>query len=178
MRRFAQIDVFGDGDGDGNPLAVVIDGDGLSTSQMQRFAHWMNLSETAFLLTPSEPGADYRVRIFTTSRELPFAGHPTLGSAHAWLQAHDDAGRTSIVQECGAGLIELRRIDGRLAFAAPPLLRSGPARRRDARRADGDARHCRGRRRRARLDRQRPGLGERAAQRRRTGPCPHPPCPR
>jgi PhzF family phenazine biosynthesis protein len=129
MRRFAQIDVFG-GDGghggDGNPLAVVIDGDGLSTAEMQRFANWTNLSETTFLLTPTEAGADYRVRIFTTSRELPFAGHPTLGSAHAWSQASGAAERVSIVQECGAGLIKLRRIDGRLAFAAPPLLRSGP----------------------------------------------------
>ena len=80
MRRFAQIDVFGDGDGDGNPLAVVIDGDGLSSAQMQRFATWMNLAETTFLLTPSEPEADYRGRIFTTTRELPFAGHPTLRS--------------------------------------------------------------------------------------------------
>jgi PhzF family phenazine biosynthesis protein len=126
MRRFAQIDVFGDGDGDGNPLAVVIDGDGLSTAQMQRFANWTNLSETTFLLTPTRPGADYRVRIFTTSRELPFAGHPTLGSGHAWLGVNPDAEPTSIVQECGAGLITLYRIDGRLAFAAPPLLRSGP----------------------------------------------------
>ncbi len=126
MRRFAQIDVFGDALGDGNPVAVVIDGAGLSSEQMQRFASWTNLSETTFLLPPREPGADYRVRIFTTSRELPFAGHPTLGSAHAWAQAHDASARTSIVQECEAGLIELRRVDGRLAFAAPPLLRSGP----------------------------------------------------
>jgi predicted PhzF superfamily epimerase YddE/YHI9 len=93
---------------------------------MQRFANWANLAETTFLLTPTRPGADYRVRIFTPSRELPFAGHPTLGSAHAWSRARGDAEPDSIVQECGAGLISLRRIDGRLAFAAPPLLRGGP----------------------------------------------------
>jgi hypothetical protein len=126
MRRFAQVDVFGDKSGDGNPLAVVVDGDGLSTEQMQRLANWTNLSETTFLLAPTEPAADYRVRIFTTSRELPFAGHPTLGSAHAWLEHHGEAERGSLVQECGAGLVELRRAGGRLAFAAPPLRRSGP----------------------------------------------------
>jgi len=126
-RRFAQVDVFGDGPGYGNPVAVVIDGDGLDEAELQRFANWTNLSETTFLLAPTQGGADYRVRIFTTSRELPFAGHPTLGSAHAWLQAAGGGGRDRVVQECAAGLIELRRGDGgRLSFAGPPLVRSGP----------------------------------------------------
>ncbi len=126
MRRFAQVDVFGDGAGHGNPVAVVVDGEGLGEAELQRFANWTNLSETTFLLPPTQPGADYRVRIFTTSRELPFAGHPTLGSAHAWLEATGEHDRKRLVQECGAGLIELRRADNRLAFAAPPLVRSGP----------------------------------------------------
>jgi PhzF family phenazine biosynthesis protein len=126
-RRFAQIDVFGDGAAYGNPVAVLIDGDGLDDAELQRFANWTNLSETTFLLPPTQPGADYRVRIFTPSRELPFAGHPTLGSAHAWLQASGDDSRERVVQECEAGLIEVRRdADGRLAFAGPPLIRSGP----------------------------------------------------
>ena len=125
MHRFAQIDVFGSDDGDGNALAVVLDADDLDDRAMARFANWMNLSETTFLLTPTQPGADYRVLIFTTSRELPFAGHPTLGSAHAWLQADGPAGRERIVQECGAGLVEIR-CGERLAFAGPPLVRSGP----------------------------------------------------
>jgi len=123
--RFAQVDVFGDGQDYGNPVAVVIDADGLADAQLQRFANWTNLSETTFLLPPTRGGADYRVRIFTTSRELPFAGHPTLGSAHAWLEANGRRAADRIVQECDAGLIEIRRGD-RLAFAAPPLIRSGP----------------------------------------------------
>lgn len=111
----------------GNPLAVVLDADGLSTEAMQRFARWTNLSETTFVLPPTSPEADYRVRIFTLARELPFAGHPTLGTCHAWLAAggtprHPDR----IVQECGAGLVTVRRGEHGLAFAAPPLLRSGP----------------------------------------------------
>ncbi|HET9126085.1 MAG TPA: PhzF family phenazine biosynthesis protein [Solirubrobacteraceae bacterium] len=126
QRRFAQVDVFGDELGYGNPVAVVVDGDGLSDEDLQRFAHWTNLSETTFLLPPTRPGADYRVRIFTTSRELPFAGHPTLGSAHAWLETTGAEVRSRVVQECGVGLIELHRDAGRLAFAAPPLIRSGP----------------------------------------------------
>jgi PhzF family phenazine biosynthesis protein len=93
---------------------------------MQAFARWMNLSETAFLLAPTSPEADYRVRIFTTSRELPFAGHPTLGSCHAWLGARGSRHRGDVVQECGVGLVRIRRAGGRLAFAAPPLRRSGP----------------------------------------------------
>jgi PhzF family phenazine biosynthesis protein len=126
-RHFAQVDVFGDGTAYGNPVAVVIDGDGLDDAELQWFANWTNLSETTFLLPPTKPGADYRVRIFTPSRELPFAGHPTLGSAHAWLEASGQILRERVVQECGVGLIEVRRgPGGRLAFAGPPLTRSGP----------------------------------------------------
>jgi PhzF family phenazine biosynthesis protein len=126
-RRFAQIDVFGDGVAYGNPVAVVIDGEGLEDAELQRFANWTNLSETTFLLSPTQEGADYRVRIFTPSREMPFAGHPTLGSAHAWLESQADGDREHIVQQCEAGLITVRRGDGgRLAFAGPPLFRSGP----------------------------------------------------
>lgn len=126
-RRFQQVDVFSPVPFLGNPLAVVVDGDGLTTEQMQRFSSWTNLSETTFLLPPTTPEADYRVRIFALARELPFAGHPTLGSCHAWLTAGGvprDAGR--IVQECGAGLVPIRRSEHGLAFAAPPLLRTGP----------------------------------------------------
>lgn len=111
----------------GNPLAVVLDADGLSTEVMQQFATWMNLSETTFLLPPSSGQADYRVRIFTPAAELPFAGHPTLGTCHAWLEAGGQpASPEVIVQECGAGLVQVRRTEGGLAFAAPPLVRSGP----------------------------------------------------
>jgi PhzF family phenazine biosynthesis protein len=128
MRRFAQVDVFTDLLFRGNPVAVVLGADGLTDEEMQRFANWTNLSETTFVLSPTTPEADYRVRIFTTAEELPFAGHPTLGTCHAWLEsggtpAKDDA----IVQECGAGLVRLRRDpSGRLSFATPPLTRSGP----------------------------------------------------
>ncbi len=125
MRRFAQVDVFGDGDGYGNPVAVVLDAEGLGDAQLQAFADWTNLSETTFLLPPTDPQADYRVRIFTPTTELPFAGHPTLGSAHAWLQAAGEP-RDRVVQQCEAGLIAVRRDGERLAFAAPPLRRSGP----------------------------------------------------
>jgi PhzF family phenazine biosynthesis protein len=128
VRRFIQVDVFGDGGTTGNPLAVVSDAEGLSDTEMQDFAVWTNLSETTFLLPPTQAGADYRVRIFTPSGELPFAGHPTLGSAHAWLagggRPQDEA--AGPVQECGVGLVQLRGIDGRLAFAAPPRRRSEP----------------------------------------------------
>jgi PhzF family phenazine biosynthesis protein len=122
-RRFAQVDVFSTDPGGGNPVAVVLDAEGLSTEQMQRFAAWTNLSETTYVLPPTAPGADYRVRIFTGSRELPFAGHPTLGTCHAWAGG---AEAERIVQECAAGLIEIRRTPDGLAFAAPPLIRSGP----------------------------------------------------
>lgn len=126
-RRFQQVDVFSPEPFRGNPLAVVLDGEGLTTDEMQDFSRWTNLSETTFLLPPTTPEADYRVRIFTLARELPFAGHPTLGSCHAWLTAGGvprDAGR--LVQECGAGLVPIRRTGHGLAFAAPPLLRTGP----------------------------------------------------
>ena len=126
-RTFKQVDVFGAGPYLGNPLAVVLDGAGLSDEQMQGFAAWTNLSETTFFLPPTALGADYRLRIFTPARELPFAGHPTLGSCHAWLQA---GGRSKnpdhVVQECGAGLVQIKHNGSRLAFAAPKLLRSGP----------------------------------------------------
>lgn len=128
MRRaFRQVDVFSDRPFLGNPLAVVVDGEGISDQDMQRFTRWMNLSETTFLLPPTSPEADYRVRIFTLARELPFAGHPTLGSCHVWLAEGGRPKRPDrIVQECGAGLVPLRPIEGGLAFAAPPLERSGP----------------------------------------------------
>jgi len=110
----------------GNPVAVVLDADGLTTEEMQRFAHWTNLSETTFVLPPAAEGADYRVRIFTPVLELPFAGHPTLGTCHAWLEA---GGRPQaagqVVQECAAGLVPVRTTAEGLAFAAPPLVRSG-----------------------------------------------------
>jgi PhzF family phenazine biosynthesis protein len=126
-RAFLQVDVFTTARYGGNPVAVVLDGDGLSTEAMQSFAHWTNLSETTFVLPPEDPGADYRVRIFTPVVELPFAGHPTLGTCHAWLQAGGTPARDDVfVQECGAGLVRVRRTGDGLAFAAPPLLRSGP----------------------------------------------------
>ncbi|MFZ2014035.1 MAG: PhzF family phenazine biosynthesis protein [Nocardioides sp.] len=126
MREFRQVDVFSSEPLRGNPVAVVHDAEGLSDEEMRRFAHWTNLSETTFLMPPTDPAADYRLRIFTPGAELPFAGHPTLGSAHAWLEA-GGAPRADgeVVQECGAGLVRIRRGE-RLAFAAPPLLRSGP----------------------------------------------------
>lgn len=120
------IDVFGSGPFSGNPLAVVSGADVLSTDEMQRLTRWFNLSETTFLLRPTHPQADYRVRIFSLDRELPFAGHPTLGSCHAWLSANGmPSNEAAIVQECGAGLVTIRRSHGRLCFAAPPLIRSG-----------------------------------------------------
>jgi PhzF family phenazine biosynthesis protein len=126
-RPFSQVDVFTSVPYRGNPVAVVLDADGLATEEMHRFAHWTNLSETTFVLPPTDPGADYRVRIFTPSTELPFAGHPTLGTCHAWLAAGGTPRRDGvIVQECGAGLVTLRRTADGLAFAAPPVLRDGP----------------------------------------------------
>ncbi|MSP49453.1 MAG: PhzF family phenazine biosynthesis protein [Alphaproteobacteria bacterium] len=127
MTRFAyrQVDVFSATALKGNPLGVVIGADGLSDRQMAAFANWTNLSETTFLLEPTTKDADYRVRIFTVARELPFAGHPTLGTCHVWLAAGGKPRRSEVVQECGAGLIRLRRDGTRLAFAAPPLKRSG-----------------------------------------------------
>lgn len=129
-RRFMQVDVFTHEPLKGNPLAVVLDADGMDDATMRSFARWTNLSETAFLLPPTQPGADYRVRVFTPDRELPFAGHPTLGSCHAWLQGGGRPRDEVIVQECGLGLVRVRRqatAQGpRLAFAAPPLRRGGP----------------------------------------------------
>ena len=125
MLPFRQVDVFSAEPWLGNPLAVVHDADGLTDEQMARFARWTNLSETTFLCTPTDPQADYRVRIWTTGGELPFAGHPTIGSAHAWLEAGGVARGDVLVQECGAGLVDVRR-SPRLGFAAPPLRRSGP----------------------------------------------------
>ena len=123
---FSQVDVFAPGPKAGNPEAVVHDAEDLSTEQMQSFANWTNLSETTFLLKPSHPEADYRLRIFTPVSELPFAGHPTLGSAHAWLENGGRPRRDGqLVQECEAGLVNIRRADAELSFAAPPLLRSG-----------------------------------------------------
>lgn len=147
-RPFSQVDVFGSGACSGNPVAVVLDAEGLSTEVMQRFARWTNLSETTFVLPPQSAEADYRVRIFTPALELPFAGHPTLGTCHAWLQGGGeprDPGE--IVQHCGAGLVRVRRETDRkrtsfriaktsaFSFAAPPLARSGPASEEEAARA-------------------------------------------
>jgi PhzF family phenazine biosynthesis protein len=124
-RPFLQVDVFTTEPYRGNPVAVVLDGEGLDTEDMQRVARWTNLSETTFVLPPSVPDADYAVRIFTPTQELPFAGHPTLGTCHAWLASSgSDADR--VVQECQAGLVPVRRTPDGLAFAAPPLLRTGP----------------------------------------------------
>ena len=130
-RRFSQLDVFTDQPMRGNPLAVVHDAGGLGDTEMAAFARWTNLSETTFLLPPDDPGADYKLRIFTPGGELPFAGHPTLGSCHAWLAAGGlprDA--RTVVQQCGVGLVRVRRegsgAGARLAFAAPALRRSGP----------------------------------------------------
>jgi PhzF family phenazine biosynthesis protein len=128
QRNFKQVDVFTAVPYRGNALAVVLDGSGLSDEEMQHFARWTNLSETTFLLPPQDETADYRVRIFTPGGELPFAGHPTLGSCHAWLEAGGKArARTFIVQECKAGLVKIRRGGARPAFAAPPVKRSSPS---------------------------------------------------
>jgi PhzF family phenazine biosynthesis protein len=128
QREFKQVDVFTATAYRGNPLAVVLDGAGLDDEAMQSFARWTNLSETTFLLPPTQPGADYRVRIFTPGGELPFAGHPTLGSCHAWLEAGGTPRRAEeILQECGVGLVRIRRDAPRLAFAAPAMKRSAPS---------------------------------------------------
>jgi PhzF family phenazine biosynthesis protein len=127
LRQFRQVDVFTETAYGGNPLAVVLGADGLTTGQMQRFANWTNLSETTFVVEPSDDRADYLVRIFTPSQELPFAGHPTLGTCHAWLEAGGtprEPGRVS--QQCGAGLVTVATSQEGLRFAAPPLVRSGP----------------------------------------------------
>ncbi len=123
---FSQVDVFGVAPLSGNPVAVVHDADGLSDEEMARLARWTNLSETTFLLPPTEASADYRLRIFTPTSELPFAGHPTLGSAHAWLGAGGvPASPGRLVQQCGLGLVEILQQESSLAFRAPDLLRDG-----------------------------------------------------
>ena len=123
---FSQVDVFSSVPSLGNAVAVVHDAHGVTDEEMARFARWTNLSETTYLLPATDPEADYRLRIWTPDRELPFAGHPTLGSAHAWLEAGGvPSNEAELVQECGAGLVRVRRGE-RLAFAGPPLLRSGP----------------------------------------------------
>jgi PhzF family phenazine biosynthesis protein len=126
-RPFAEVDVFSDVAYTGNPVAVVLDAAGLTTEQMQAVARWMNLSETTFVLDPTDPDADYQVRIFTPGLELPFAGHPTLGTCHAWI-AHtsQSEAKEAFVQQSADGLVPVRRTSGGLAFAAPPLTRQGP----------------------------------------------------
>jgi PhzF family phenazine biosynthesis protein len=126
QRPFQQVDVFTTTAYLGNPVAVVLDANGMSGDDMQRFANWTNLSETTFVLPPTADGADYRVRIFTPAAELPFAGHPTLGTCHAWLSAGGADRNGLVIQECQAGLVPVRRTPDGLAFAAPALLRSGP----------------------------------------------------
>ncbi len=124
-RPFQQVDVFTATPYRGNPLAVVLQADGLDDATMQAFARWTNLSETTFVLAPTEAGADYRVRIFTPGGELQFAGHPTLGSCHAWLAAGGKPqAHAQVVQQCGVGLVSIRRDGERLAFGAPNLARS------------------------------------------------------
>lgn len=136
MKSFKQVDVFTAVPYFGNPVAVVIGADGIETEQMQQFAEWTNLSETTFLLEPTDPSADYRVRIFTPGAELPFAGHPTIGTCHAWLEAGGTPkSEGTIIQECALGLIELRRTNGRISFAAPDPTRSGPVATEDIARA-------------------------------------------
>jgi PhzF family phenazine biosynthesis protein len=127
LRQFREVDVFTDVPYQGNPLAVVLGADGLTTEQMQRFANWTNLSETTFVLEPNASSADYRVRIFTPSQELPFAGHPTLGTCHAWLEAGGAPRiRGMMIQQCEAGLVTVSADEDGLKFGAPPLIRSGP----------------------------------------------------
>jgi PhzF family phenazine biosynthesis protein len=127
LRQFREVDVFTDVPYQGNALAVVLGADGLGTDQMQRFASWTNLAETTFVLEPDSSQADYRVRIFTPSQELPFAGHPTLGTCHAWLEAGGSPRtRGMIIQQCGAGLVTVAADEDGLKFGAPPLVRSGP----------------------------------------------------
>lgn len=126
-RPFKQVDVFTNVLGLGNPVAVVLDAHGLSDKTLFEFARWTNLSETTFVLPPVHPDADYRVRILTPTAEFPFAGHPTIGTCHAWLEAGGVPKQAdAIMQECGVGLVPIRRDGDRLAFATPPLMRSGP----------------------------------------------------
>lgn len=124
-RRFRLVDVFGERPLTGNPLAVVIDSEDLSSEEMLDMTRWLNFSETTFLSPPHSPDADYHVRIFSLAGELPFAGHPTLGSCHVWQSLADES-RDEIVQECGVGLVALRRSGTRISFEAPDLIREGP----------------------------------------------------
>ena len=127
LRPFRQVDVFTDTPYQGNPLAVVLAADGVPPGQMRQFANWTNLSETTFVLPPDDDRADYKVRIFTPTQELPFAGHPTLGTCHAWLEAGGTPRQPGVVvQQCGAGLVAIATEEHGLKFAAPALLRSGP----------------------------------------------------
>lgn len=126
MLKFQQVDVFSSQRMGGNPLAVVMDADDLDTATMAKFANWTNLSETTFLLKPTVPDADYRVRIFTPQQELPFAGYPTLGSCHAWLSLGGKPGRAEVIQQCDVGLIRIRRDGDTLSFLAPDLIKTGP----------------------------------------------------
>lgn len=120
------VDVFGSSAISGNPLAVIVGAEALAAEEMQRLTRWFNLSETAFLLSPTDPVADYRIRIFSLDREMPFAGHPTLGTSHVWLKSGGvPKGGSDLIQECGAGLVRIRRDQDQLSFAAPPLIRSG-----------------------------------------------------
>lgn len=123
---FQLVDVFGSGPFTGNPVAV-FDGENLDTEAMQQIARWMNLSETTFLFPPTKPEADYQVRIFTLERELPFAGHPTLGTCHAWVERSSNGTKDRVVQECPAGLVTVQRRNRLWAFEAPPLVKSGAA---------------------------------------------------
>lgn len=125
-RRFRLVDVFGERPLTGNPLAVVVDSDGLSTDEMLEITRWLNFSETTFLSPPESSEADYKVRIFTLAGELPFAGHPTLGSCHVWQSLAGKSNDHEIVQECGVGLVRLRRSDDGMAFEAPALIHDGP----------------------------------------------------
>ena len=132
QRPFRQIDVFSHHPGFGNPVAVVLDAQGLSDADMRRFAAWTNLSETTFLMPPTAAGhaagADYRLRIFSPRGELPFAGHPTLGTCRAWLQqGHTPRVPGLVVQESAQGLVQIEHQGDTLAFAAPPLQRSKPS---------------------------------------------------
>ena len=126
-RPFRQVDVFSSSRYRGNPVAVILDGAGMTTEQMQSVANWTNLSETTFVLQPDSVHADYKLRIFTPDRELPFAGHPTLGSCCAWLALGGQPKNPDvIVQECGIGLVKLKRSGDRFCFEAPPPLRMEP----------------------------------------------------
>ncbi|HEX6298950.1 MAG TPA: PhzF family phenazine biosynthesis protein [Acidimicrobiia bacterium] len=124
-RRFRLVDVFGERPLTGNPLAVVLDSEDLSTEEMLEITRWLNFSETTFLSPPNSREADYKARIFSLAGELPFAGHPTLGSCHVWQSLAGES-RDDIVQECGAGLVRLRRSGERISFEAPDLVREGP----------------------------------------------------